>query len=45
VEFDAGPRPEGHFRGREGIAEAMRTWSGAFEDWNLEVQEISDAFA
>ena len=44
VEFDASLRPEGHvYRGREGVAEAMRVWSGTWEDWNVEVEEIIDA--
>jgi ketosteroid isomerase-like protein len=44
VEFDASIRPDGQvFRGRDGVAEAMRTWTGAFEDWKMEVQEIVDA--
>src|SRR3954452_3788612 len=44
VEFDASVRPEGHvYRGREGVAEAMRVWSGTWEDWNVEVKEIIDA--
>ena len=44
VEFDASLRPEGHvYRGREGVAEAMRVWSGTWEDWNVEMEEIIDA--
>jgi ketosteroid isomerase-like protein len=44
VEFDASLRPEGHvYRGREGVAEAMRVWSGTWEDWKVEVKEIIDA--
>ena len=44
VEFDVSIRPEGGvYRGPEGVAEAMRTWSGAWEDWRVEVEEIIDA--
>jgi uncharacterized protein len=44
VEFDATARPEGQvYRGHEGVAEAMRVWIGAWEDWKLEVEEIIDA--
>ena len=44
VEFDATTRPEGQvYRGHEGVAEAMRVWVGAWEDWKFEVQEIIDA--
>jgi hypothetical protein len=44
VEFDASIRPEGHvYRGREGVAEAMRVWSGTWEDWRVELEEIVDA--
>ena len=44
VEFDVSIRPEGHvYRGHAGIAEAMRTWIGTWEDWTMEVEEIIDA--
>jgi ketosteroid isomerase-like protein len=44
VEFDATLRPEGHvYRGREGVAEAMRVWSGTWDDWRVEVEETIDA--
>jgi ketosteroid isomerase-like protein len=44
VEFDATARPEGQvYRGHEGVAEAMRVWVGAWEDWKVEVEEIIDA--
>jgi ketosteroid isomerase-like protein len=44
VEFDASARPEGQvFRGRSGVAEAMRVWTGAWADWRVEVEEIIDA--
>ena len=44
VEFDATVRPEGQvYRGREGVAEAMRVWTGTWEDWRVEVEEFIDA--
>ena len=44
VEFDMTFRPEGRiFRGHDGIAEAMRTWTGTFEDWSFEVEDVIDA--
>ena len=44
VEFDATLRPEGQvYRGREGVAEAMRTWTGAWEGWKVDIEEIIDA--
>jgi uncharacterized protein len=44
VEFDARARPGGQvYRGHEGVAEAMRVWVGAWEDWKFEVEEIIDA--
>jgi ketosteroid isomerase-like protein len=44
VVFDASVRPEGHvYHGREGVAEAMRIWTGAWEDWKVDVKEIIDA--
>jgi ketosteroid isomerase-like protein len=44
VVFDQSIRPDGGvFHGPDGIAEAMRTWTGAFEDWRLQVEEIIDA--
>jgi ketosteroid isomerase-like protein len=37
-------RPDGRvFRGSGGVAEAMRDWSGTFEDWRMEIEEIVDA--
>jgi ketosteroid isomerase-like protein len=29
-------------RGREGVAEAMRVWRGAFDNWTHEVDELRD---
>jgi ketosteroid isomerase-like protein len=44
VEFDMTTRPDGGvFRGPEGIAEAMRTWTGTFESWRIEAEEMIDA--
>jgi len=43
VEFDARARPGGQvYRGHEGVAEAMRVWVGAWEDWKFEVEEMID---
>ena len=43
VEFDVTVRPEGHvFIGREGVAEAMRVWTGAFDDWSHEIEGFRD---
>ena len=37
-------RPDGGvFQGPDGVAEAMRTWTGAFEDWRFEIEEMIDA--
>jgi ketosteroid isomerase-like protein len=44
VEFDASVRPEGQvYRGHEGVAEAMRVWTGAWEDWSVEFEQMIDA--
>jgi ketosteroid isomerase-like protein len=44
VEFDMTFRPEGRiFRGLDGIAEGMRTWTGTFKDWSFEVEDLIDA--
>ena len=44
VEFDATLRPEGQvYRGLEGVAEAMRVWTGAWEDWKVDVEDVIDA--
>ncbi|MDX6573487.1 MAG: hypothetical protein QOC86_2643 [Gaiellales bacterium] len=44
VEFDVSIRPEGGvYRGPEGVAEAMRSWTGTWDDFRLEVEEIIDA--
>jgi hypothetical protein len=40
VEFDVSMRPEGRvYRGPDGVAEAMRSWTGTWEDFKLEVEE------
>ena len=44
VVFDVSVRPEGSpYRGREGVAEALRVWTGTWEDWSFEVERIIDA--
>jgi ketosteroid isomerase-like protein len=44
VEFDVSIRPEGHvYWGHEGVAEALRTWTGTWEAYRLEVEEMIDA--
>lgn len=44
VEFDVSIRPEGRvYRGLEGLVEAVRTWSGTWDDYRVEVEEILDA--
>jgi uncharacterized protein len=44
VEFDVSIRPDGRvYRGPEGVAELMRTWTGTWEDFRMEVEEIIDA--
>jgi uncharacterized protein len=44
VEFDVSIRPEGHvYRGLEGLVEGVRTWSGTWEHYRIEIEEIIDA--
>jgi ketosteroid isomerase-like protein len=44
VEFDATIRPEGRvYHGREGVAEAMRVWTGTWEGWRVRTEELVDA--
>ena len=44
VVFDATLRPEGAvYRGPDGVDQAMRVWIGTWEDWRLEIQELTDA--
>ena len=41
---DATVRPEGRmYRGRDGVAEAIRVWVGTWDDWSWEVEELIDA--
>ena len=44
VVFDVSIRPEGKvYRGHEGVVEALRTWTGTWEAFRMEVEEIIDA--
>jgi ketosteroid isomerase-like protein len=44
VEFDMSVRIDGGvFRGRNGVAKSMRTWTGTFESWRMEIEEVIDA--
>jgi ketosteroid isomerase-like protein len=44
VTFDVSIHPEGEvYRGHQGVAEALRTWTGTWEGFRLEVQELIDA--
>ena len=44
VEWDGSIRPEGRvYRGHDGVVEALRTWTGTWEAFRLEVEEIIDA--
>jgi ketosteroid isomerase-like protein len=31
------------YRGREGVAKAIRRWTGTWSDWKVEVEELIDA--
>ena len=43
VELDGRARPEGKvYRGHAGIADALRTWTGTFEAFRAEVEDIID---
>jgi ketosteroid isomerase-like protein len=43
VVCDATVRPEGRvYRGREGVAEAIRVWGGTWADWTWEIEELID---
>jgi ketosteroid isomerase-like protein len=33
----------GTYRGREGFLEFMRLWTGEFEDWSIELEQVIDA--
>jgi ketosteroid isomerase-like protein len=44
VVYDATVLPEGSvYRGREGLAEAIRVWAGTWTDWRWEIEELIDA--
>ena len=44
VEFDVSIRPEGGvYRGHDGVVEAVRSWTGTWDDYRVEVEEIIDA--
>jgi uncharacterized protein len=44
VELDVSIRPEGKvYRGHEGVAEALRTWTGTWEAFRMELEELIDA--
>ena len=44
VEFDLSMRPDGKvYRGHDGIVEGLRTWTGTWEDYSLEITELIDA--
>jgi ketosteroid isomerase-like protein len=44
VEFDGTVRPEGGmYYGHPGLAEALRTWTGTWESWRLELEQVVDA--
>jgi ketosteroid isomerase-like protein len=41
IKFDMTFRPDGRvYEGREGVAEAMRIWTGAFAAWRFEVDDL-----
>jgi ketosteroid isomerase-like protein len=44
VEYDARVRPDGKmWHGREGVRQAMIEWTGAWSDWQVEVEDYLDA--
>ena len=44
VTFDVSIRPEGKvYRGHDGVAEALRTWTGTWEGFRMELKELIDA--
>jgi ketosteroid isomerase-like protein len=44
VVCDATVRPEGRvYRGREGVAEAIRVWAGTWDDWHWDIEQLIDA--
>jgi uncharacterized protein len=43
VECDVSIRPDGKvYRGHDGVIEALRTWSGTWEAFRIDVEEIID---
>jgi SnoaL-like domain len=43
AELDATDRPDGKvWHGRDGVAQAMREWSGTWENWQVEIEQIID---
>ena len=46
VEFDGSVRPEGKiWYGHAGLADALRTWTGTWESFRIEVEDLIDAGA
>jgi hypothetical protein len=44
IEWDLSMRPDGKvYRGREGAIEAVRTWTGTWEAFSFELEELIDA--
>jgi ketosteroid isomerase-like protein len=44
VEFDTRSRPDGKvWSGHDGVRRAMTEWTGAWEDWELEIERLLDA--
>ena len=44
VEVDISMRPDGRgHRGHEGLIEALRTWTGTWEAYRVEIEELIDA--
>ena len=44
VEFDLSMRPDGKvYRGHEGVIEGLRTWTGTWEAYRFEIEELIDA--
>jgi ketosteroid isomerase-like protein len=43
VEFDASARPDGRlWSGHDGVRRAMLEWTGAWEDWSMEIESYLD---
>jgi len=44
IEFDARVLPDGKvWHGPEGVVQALHEWTGAWSDWNMDVEGILDA--